>query len=89
MQLSTALLALAATWATAHPGHDATDEMVVRRSFLATQRSNLDHCKDTLKARGLKDRALQRRMATAEKLREKRGLKSMYCPSNKSQGAGY
>lgn len=78
MQLSTALLALAATCAVAHPGHDHSEEMAVRRDFLANNKRSLAHCTDTLKARGVKERALKRRIEIAEKLREKRGIVSTF-----------
>lgn len=76
MQLTIALAALAATLVAAHPGHDHSAEQAARRDFLALQQRGLGHCAEKLAMRGVTDRAALRRNNVAEKLREKRGIKS-------------
>ena len=65
--------------ALAHPGehhdHVAAKREVVMRNHYATQyRRALDNCENTADARALKQRASERRAATASKLRAERGL---------------
>lgn len=79
MQLTTALAALAATLVAAHPGHDHSAEQAVRREFLQHHSRGLDHCAEKLALRGVTERSSLRRHEAAEKLREKRGLKSEFC----------
>lgn len=52
----------------AHPGHNVHQELAERRDFLANaKRTDLSHCASKIKARGLEQRAVQRRRALAEK----------------------
>ncbi|KAI0442172.1 Intradiol ring-cleavage dioxygenase [Xylaria telfairii] len=72
MRVSTILATSAAVLVTAHGDH--SNEVVQRREFLAnTKRSDLGHCSAKLKARGIEQRAVQRRKAMAN-ARSKRGI---------------
>ncbi|RYP77310.1 hypothetical protein DL770_007077 [Monosporascus sp. CRB-9-2] len=69
-------LVIVAGLASAHPGHDISQEIVERREFLSTvKRNDLSHCAEKLKARGVLERNVARRSAQVEKERAKRGLK--------------
>ncbi|KAI0601080.1 aromatic compound dioxygenase [Biscogniauxia sp. FL1348] len=69
-------LALLSSSVTAHPGHDLTQEIAERREFLSSvKRTDLTHCAEKLKARGVTKRNVARRSAMLEKARAKRGLK--------------
>jgi len=69
-------LVIVAGVASAHPGHDISQEIVERREFLSTvKRNDLSHCAEKLKARGVLERNVARRSAQVEKERAKRGLK--------------
>ncbi|KAI5918084.1 aromatic compound dioxygenase [Camillea tinctor] len=69
-------LALLSSSVVAHPGHDLTQEIAERREFLnSVKRTDLSHCADKLKARGVTKRNVARRSAMLEKARAKRGLK--------------
>lgn len=58
----------------AHPGHDIQEEMMERAAYAARpEYRNLDHCAAEIKARD--HEMIARRMATVDKLREKRGIK--------------
>lgn len=71
-----ASFALAATIASAHPGHDIAHEAAERRDFLnSVKRSSLAHCATKLKARGVEARNVARRSAQVNKARAKRALK--------------
>ncbi|UZP34676.1 hypothetical protein NXS19_002492 [Fusarium pseudograminearum] len=71
-----ASFALAATIASAHPGHDIAHEAAERRDFLnSAKRSSLAHCATKLKARGVEARNVARRSAQVNKARAKRALK--------------
>ncbi|KAH7242343.1 Intradiol ring-cleavage dioxygenase [Fusarium tricinctum] len=71
-----ATFALAATIASAHPGHDVAHEAAERREFLSSvKRSSLAHCATKLKARGVEARNVARRSAQVHKARQKRSLK--------------
>lgn len=60
----------------AHPGHDISQEIAERREFLSSiKRSDLSHCAEKLKARGVNKRNVERREAALQKARAKRGLK--------------
>jgi sulfur relay (sulfurtransferase) complex TusBCD TusD component (DsrE family) len=72
--------AMVAGLALAHPGHDHTKEMADRREYLATRETDLSHCADKVRERGLQKRAVERRQKMADELFAKRGLKSMTCP---------
>ncbi|CAG9983593.1 unnamed protein product [Clonostachys byssicola] len=68
---------LLAGFALAHPGHDLTEEILERRSFRNSVRSaSLGHCSETLRARGVEARNIQRRAAAVEEARQVRGLQS-------------
>ncbi|KAI1853982.1 hypothetical protein JX265_003695 [Neoarthrinium moseri] len=90
-------LALLSSSAVAHPGHDLTQEIAERRSFLNNvARSDLSHCASKLKARGISDRNIARRTAAANKARAKRGLKkrditfdSVLATDHNKTSAGY
>lgn len=76
MQLSNILPTLMAVGlAVAHPGHDVTQEITERRDFLASNRNDLSHCADKLKARGLETRNIQRRSDLVKGLLKKRGIR--------------
>ncbi|KAI1631627.1 aromatic compound dioxygenase [Biscogniauxia mediterranea] len=69
-------LALLSSSVIAHPGHDLTQEIAERREFLSSvKRTDLTHCAEKLKARGVTERNVARRSAMLEKARAKRGLK--------------
>ncbi|KAG5813737.1 hypothetical protein H9Q74_004578 [Fusarium xylarioides] len=68
--------ALAASIASAHPGHDIAHEAAERREFLSSvKRSSLAHCASKLRARGVEARNIARRSAQVNKARQKRSLK--------------
>ena len=69
-------VAILATAITAHPGHDHSAEMAERAAFTKFSKRDLSHCAEKMKARGLEQRAIARRAATARKARVKRGLTS-------------
>ncbi|KAI0121088.1 Intradiol ring-cleavage dioxygenase [Xylariales sp. AK1849] len=75
MRFSIAVVAaFAATLAAAHPGEDHTMELLERQEFIAnSRRTNLGHCAAKHKARGIEQRAIQRRSAIVEK-NSKRGF---------------
>lgn len=61
----------------AHPGHDLTQEIAERRSFIAASgATTLDHCTDKLRARGIEARNVARRLKSVEKARSAMGLHS-------------
>jgi hypothetical protein len=69
---SAAWLFLAAI-AAAHPGHDVSEELAERATFLGNiKRASLGHCAEKLKARGIEERNSRRRAALVEAVREKR-----------------
>lgn len=71
-----ASFALAASIASAHPGHDIAHEAAERREFLnSVKRSSLAHCAPKLRARGIEARNIARRSAQVNKARQKRSLK--------------
>jgi hypothetical protein len=68
--------AVAASIASAHPGHDIAHEAAERREFLSSvKRSSLAHCAPKLRARGVEARNIARRSAQVNKARQKRSLK--------------
>ncbi|KAL2135761.1 hypothetical protein VTI74DRAFT_7131 [Chaetomium olivicolor] len=68
-------LALLTGFATAHPGHDATQEAREYAAYLqSVKRVSLAHCAEKLKARGTMERNIARRQAIVEWAREKRAL---------------
>lgn len=79
----------------AHPGHDVSEEIARRHSFLATQkRTDLSHCSSKLKARGIERANVVRRTATLEKARQarrikKRDLDTVLATSHNSTSTGY
>lgn len=65
-------LAVLSGLASAHPGHDLTQEIAERRDFLGSvKRSDLSHCADKLKSRGVMERNVARRSAMVEAARIK------------------
>jgi hypothetical protein len=78
MRLSTFLLGtLAAGSASAHPGHDHAAELAEREAALSQfARSDLSHCAEKIKARGLEARAVARRNALAAELQKRANLES-------------
>ena len=76
MQLTSFLAgALAATLATAHPGHDIAEEIRERDLMLAQMsHRSLDHCAEEIRRSGMEARAVARRNAFAEQLLAERGL---------------
>lgn len=58
-----------------HPGHDLTEEIAERRSFLQnTLERSLDHCKEKLARSGIEARNAARRAAHVDEARKKRGI---------------
>jgi hypothetical protein len=76
MKLLTPVLASAilATSVAAHPGHDMHAEMAERAAFTKYSKRDLSHCAAKLKARGLEQRAIARRAATAMQARQMRNI---------------
>lgn len=75
MQLSIILpVVLAVGLTVAHPGHDVGREIADRRDFLASNKNDLSHCADKLRARGLEARNINRRSNLVQGLLKKRGL---------------
>jgi hypothetical protein len=75
MLFALTITAALATLGSAHPGEDHHDEIEQQRSFLANiERSSLRHCAETLKARGVTERNVKRRVALIEEARQKRKL---------------
>ncbi|KAG4438027.1 hypothetical protein IFR05_006486 [Cadophora sp. M221] len=60
--------------ALAHPGEDHSHEAAERAAFTKFSKKDLSHCAEKLQNSGLEQRAIARRAATAQKVREKRGL---------------
>lgn len=60
--------------AIAHQGHNVKQEALERRAFLDSKPRTIRDCAAKLKARGHTDRAIVRRAAIANKLRDERGL---------------
>ncbi|KAH9212941.1 Intradiol ring-cleavage dioxygenase [Leptodontidium sp. 2 PMI_412] len=58
----------------AHPGDDHSHEIAERAAFAKLSKKDLSHCAKKLKDSGLEQRAITRRAATAQKIRQKRGL---------------
>lgn len=78
MHLSTFLAgALAAAFASAHPGHDPREEAAEREAALSqfTYR-DLAHCADKIRERGLEARSVARRSALVQKLQKRSRLES-------------
>jgi protocatechuate 3,4-dioxygenase beta subunit len=76
MMLSVFLTLGLAMLASAHPGDDPTQELEEHRAFLASvEKKSLSHCAEKLKARGVTERNVKRRMQTVKEAREKRGIK--------------
>lgn len=88
MHLSSLLLgAIAATAATAHPGHDIRAELAERQAILdLVGRSDYGRCADKLKARGVEARAVARREELAKKIMKKRNLEGKSFHFNALQG---
>lgn len=77
MQLHSLLLAATTLvgFTYAHPGHDLTEEVAERRSFInSIQRRSLDHCSEHLKSRGFEAKNSARRSAAILKARWFKGL---------------
>jgi hypothetical protein len=69
----------------AHPGetHDRVDilrEMRARGKWALHQRDTMSTCQDTEEARESRERAVQRRADTAERLRRERGIEEGKIP---------
>ena len=59
--------------ASAHPGHDLSEELAERAAFFkATRNTNLAHCADKIETRGLVKRNAVRRSVTVNDSRKKR-----------------
>lgn len=86
---------LLSSLSSAHPGHDATEEILERRSFKNSVRhASLAHCADKLKARGVQGRNMERRAATAATARLSRGISkrdtdSVLAESHNKTSLGY
>ncbi|KAK9777117.1 putative Intradiol ring-cleavage dioxygenases domain-containing protein [Seiridium cardinale] len=76
MHFSLLFLSILPSVALVHAGHDLDKEIAKRQDFLLTTRRNLAHCASKIKARGLEDRAVARRVATVKALQEKRNIVS-------------
>lgn len=69
-------LAVLVGLASAHPGHDVAQEAAERREFLANaKRTDLSHCAEKLRARGIEAKNIARRKAQVEEARRKRNIK--------------
>nr|ANH20401.1 catechol dioxygenase 4 [Endoconidiophora polonica] len=90
-----ATLAVAASLASAHPGHNIMEEALERRDYISNaKRSSLAHCADKLKARGVTARNIARRSAQVEKARakrdiQKRSLTSVLATDHNKTSEGY
>lgn len=75
MHLRTVLAgALAAILVSAHPGHNVQAEVAEQRAMLGLMaRTDLSHCAEKIKTRGLEARAIARRTALLSELLEKAG----------------
>lgn len=75
MHLRTVLAgAVAAIVVSAHPGHDVQAELAEQRAMLNLMtRTDLSHCAEKIKARGLEARAIARRTELLLELLEKVG----------------
>lgn len=59
----------------AHPGHSLDQEIAERSTYLKHTKKDLSHCAAKMKARGIEERALQRRAAAIQGLRKaKKGM---------------
>lgn len=78
MKFATSLITVAILTgsAFAHPGHDHAGEAAERAAFTKFSKKDLSHCAAKFKARGLEQRSIARRTATAQKARAKRGINS-------------
>lgn len=57
----------------AHPGHDVKKEIAARQEYLSSvKRTNLAHCAESLKVRGVERKNVARRHAKLEDARVKR-----------------
>jgi hypothetical protein len=54
----------------AHPGHSVEEEIAERAAYLKRSVTNLDHCAEKLRARGVEKRSLNRRVAKIQELRD-------------------
>lgn len=69
--------AFASALVAAHPGQDHHAEAAIRRELLQDTKSDLNHCAEKLRARGLTQRQESRRRELARSLRLARGLPVM------------
>ena len=61
--------------AIAHPGHDGTTELKMRKRYMATlQNRGLEQCTVKLKQNKVEEKIIARRQAMAAHIRKKRGL---------------
>lgn len=60
--------------ASAHPGHDVSQEIAERNDFYKNSKRDLSHCSEALKKRGQDEKQRTRRQAAIEKARAARGL---------------
>lgn len=74
LSITLALGASLFSFTAAHPGHDISAEIAERSAFLKHNKRDLSHCAAKLKARGLEDKALERRQAAIDEARIKRDL---------------
>lgn len=59
----------------AHPGHDLSEEIAERRSFVnSVRQTSLSHCAEKLKSRGVEARNIARRSSAVEDARMQKGL---------------
>jgi len=68
-------LAAMASFASCHPGHDATQEIRERSEYLASlENVDIAHCASKLAKRGHMDQTIERRRNMLKDLRVRRGL---------------
>jgi hypothetical protein len=58
----------------AHPGHNIKQEASVRAKLLGDSKRDIGHCAAKLKARGIDQQTIERRVEVLRTEREKRGL---------------
>ena len=67
-------IALMSSGVLGHPGHHTSQEIAERAAFLKTSKRDLSHCAAKMRARGVEQRAVQRRAALANEMRKKRDI---------------
>ena len=74
IQLAASACVLFATISAAHPGHDIQAEIEERGAFIRSTTNLQAKCGETLRKRGIQQRAVARRQALAESWRKSAGI---------------